>query len=200
MGSVQCVPVLVGTCVGAGNSVSPKTEDGGLTLSLVAVVWILLGFWDRVGCPFVMIVTCRKEMTCCGCCSLFPLHVKESAYLTPLFSKHYSEQRSRKLCLCLLCAHQRPESSHDIYIYIYINLNMIFYAHVEHSPTKTIYIRYYTKQKQLNKKHHTHTRARARTHTHTHTHTHTMTAAELDTDIRMEILSEEEGFQFGIKR
>ena len=26
---------------------------------------------------------------------------------------------------------------------IHINLNMIFYAHVEHSPTKTIYIKYY---------------------------------------------------------
>ena len=29
---------------------------------------------------------------------------------------------------------------------IYINLN-IFYTHVEHSPTKTIYIKYHTKQK-----------------------------------------------------
>ena len=27
---------------------------------------------------------------------------------------------------------------------IYINLNMIFYTHVEHSPTKTIYIKYYS--------------------------------------------------------
>ena len=26
-----------------------------------------------------------------------------------------------------------------------INLNMIFYTHVEHSPTKTIYIKYYKK-------------------------------------------------------
>ena len=26
---------------------------------------------------------------------------------------------------------------------IHINLNMILYAHVEHSPTKTIYIKYY---------------------------------------------------------
>ena len=30
---------------------------------------------------------------------------------------------------------------------IHINLNMIFYTHVEHSPTKTVYIKYYTKQK-----------------------------------------------------
>ena len=26
---------------------------------------------------------------------------------------------------------------------IHINLNTLFYTHVEHSPTKTIYIRYY---------------------------------------------------------
>jgi len=32
---------------------------------------------------------------------------------------------------------------------IHINLNMIFYTHVKHSPTKTIYIKYY--------KTHTHT-------------------------------------------
>ena len=30
---------------------------------------------------------------------------------------------------------------------IHINLNMIFYTHVEHSPTKTIYIKYYLKLK-----------------------------------------------------
>ena len=30
---------------------------------------------------------------------------------------------------------------------IYINLNMIFYTHVEHSPTKTIYIKFYIKNK-----------------------------------------------------
>ena len=28
---------------------------------------------------------------------------------------------------------------------IHVNLNMIFYTHVEHSPTKTIYIKYYKK-------------------------------------------------------
>ena len=42
---------------------------------------------------------------------------------------------------------------------IHINLNMIFYTHVEHSPTKTIYIKYYTKKlKQIRT-----------TNTHTHT-------------------------------
>ena len=30
---------------------------------------------------------------------------------------------------------------------IHINLNIIFYTHVEHSPTKTIYIKYYEKNK-----------------------------------------------------
>ena len=35
---------------------------------------------------------------------------------------------------------------------IYINLNMIFYSHVEeHSPTKSIYIKYYLKNKNKNK-------------------------------------------------
>ena len=29
---------------------------------------------------------------------------------------------------------------------IHINLNMIFHTHVEHSPTKTIYIKYYNKK------------------------------------------------------
>ena len=48
---------------------------------------------------------------------------------------------------------------------IHINLTMIFYTHVEHSPTKTIYIKYYTEQ--------AHT-----THITLHTHTpHTYTRA-----------------------
>ena len=34
---------------------------------------------------------------------------------------------------------------------IHINLNMIFYTHVKHSPTKTIYIKYYLKIKNKNK-------------------------------------------------
>ena len=49
---------------------------------------------------------------------------------------------------------------------IHINLNMIFYTHVEHSPTKTIYIKYYTKNA-LQTHTHTHTHTRARAHTHT---------------------------------
>ena len=36
---------------------------------------------------------------------------------------------------------------------IHINLNMIFYTHVKHSPTKTIYIKYYLKiNKKINNK------------------------------------------------
>ena len=34
---------------------------------------------------------------------------------------------------------------------IHINLNMIFYTHVQHSPTKTIYMKYYIEEKKLNK-------------------------------------------------
>ena len=44
---------------------------------------------------------------------------------------------------------------------MHINLNMIFYTHVEHSPTKTIYIKYYINT--------THMRVRMRSHTHTQT-------------------------------
>ena len=48
---------------------------------------------------------------------------------------------------------------------IHINLHMIFYTHVEHSPTKTLYIKYYLK--------HTHAHTNAlQTHTCTHSHTH----------------------------
>ena len=48
---------------------------------------------------------------------------------------------------------------------IHINLNMIFYTHVDHSPTKTIYIKYYNNNNTTN------------------TYTHTMTVAETGTDI-----------------
>ena len=36
---------------------------------------------------------------------------------------------------------------------IHINYNMILYTHVEHSPTKTIYIKYYTETKTKQKTH-----------------------------------------------
>ena len=51
---------------------------------------------------------------------------------------------------------------------MHICLNTIFYTHLEHSPTKTIYVRYYLET-------YMHARTHARTHTHTHTNTHTHT-------------------------
>ena len=68
---------------------------------------------------------------------------------------------------------------------IHINLNMIFYTHVEHSPTKTVYIKYYKRFIKKTTKTHTHTQQKhyKNTHTHTHmythmhTHTHTHTCA-----------------------
>ena len=68
---------------------------------------------------------------------------------------------------------------------IHINLNMIFYTHVKHSPTKTIYIKYY-------KHFFKHT---LQTHTHTDCSRNWVLIL-----VRMEILWEEEGFQFGFKR
>ena len=45
---------------------------------------------------------------------------------------------------------------------IHINLNMILYTHIEHSPTKTIYIKYYKKKKKFVKTHYKHTHKRKR--------------------------------------
>ena len=56
---------------------------------------------------------------------------------------------------------------------IHINLNMIFYTHVEHSPTKTIYIKYYMEKQ---------THAYTCTHTHTHAQT-AMNSDMYDTDL-----------------
>ena len=55
---------------------------------------------------------------------------------------------------------------------IRINLNTIFYTHVEHSPTKTIYIRYYME---------THTHTHTNTHINAHAHTHKRTRAHTHT-------------------
>ena len=74
---------------------------------------------------------------------------------------------------------------------IHINLNMIFYTHVEHSPTKTICIKYYTPPPPK-KKHYSIT-----INTHTHIDCSRNWVLIL---VRMEILWEEEGFQFGFKR
>ena len=40
---------------------------------------------------------------------------------------------------------------------IHINLNMIFYTHVEHSPTRTVYIKYYMEKQTRTLQTHTHT-------------------------------------------
>ena len=56
---------------------------------------------------------------------------------------------------------------------IHINLNMIFHTYVEHSPTKTIYIK-----NKLKNALQTHTHARTHPPPPPHTHTHTMTVAE----------------------
>ena len=48
---------------------------------------------------------------------------------------------------------------------IHINLNTIFYTQVEHSPTKTIYIKYYKNKTNKKKTHYN----PPPTHTHTHT-------------------------------
>ena len=74
---------------------------------------------------------------------------------------------------------------------IHINLHMIFYTHVEHSATKTIYLKYYIFLFFLT--HYKHTRAR----THTHNDCSKNWALVL---VRMLILGKEEGFQFGFKR
>ena len=67
---------------------------------------------------------------------------------------------------------------------IHINLNTIFYTHVQHSPTKTVYIRYYIWK---------------HTHTHTHTHTHDCSRNWVLISVGVEILWEVEGFQFGFR-
>ena len=56
---------------------------------------------------------------------------------------------------------------------MHIDLNMIFYTHVDHSPTKTIDIKYYTEKKQQQKR-------STHTHIHTHTHTHIMQTPNTD--------------------
>ena len=82
--------------------------------------------------------------------------------------------------LMTACGATSTENNIIMYIYhalinamsthiMHINLNMIFCTPVEHSRTKTIYIKYYTKKKKKNT-----TNTYANTHTHTHTHTTTL--------------------------
>ena len=62
---------------------------------------------------------------------------------------------------------------------IHINLNMIFYTHIEHRPSQTVYIKYYTEKQ-----------------THTHNDCSRNWVLIL---VGMKILREEECFQFGFK-
>ena len=64
---------------------------------------------------------------------------KKSSYVVQYLSEELRRRRRRRMYIYhvlinALNAHM-----------IHINLNMIFYTHVEHSPTKTIYIKYYKK-------------------------------------------------------
>ena len=47
---------------------------------------------------------------------------------------------------------------------IHINLNMAFYTHVEHSPTKTVYIKYYMEKQTSTHTPHTHTHYQTQIH------------------------------------
>ena len=72
---------------------------------------------------------------------------------------------------------------------IHINLNMIFYAHVEHRPTKTIYIKCYTEKanrptKTIYIKCYTEKANGHMRYTHTHTHCHVKNMIEPDSTIR----------------
>ena len=108
-------------------------------------------------------------------------------------------------CTSLRCPFIRSHIIIIMYIYhalinamsthmIHINLNVIFYTHVKHSPTKTIYIK-----KKINKKNNNNNKNALQTRTHTHTYTDCSRNWVLIL-VRMEILWEEEGFQFGFKR
>ena len=105
-------------------------------------------------------------------------HLEAVAYLMVLFVSDYIIIIRRMYVYCALI---NALSAHTIHI----KLNTILYTHIERSPTKTIYIGYYME-----------------THTHTHTHTHTNDHSRnwVLTLVGVEILWEEEGFQFGFER
>ena len=70
---------------------------------------------------------------------------------------------------------------------INVNLNTIFYTQVEHSPTKTIYIRYYMEiHRHTRTRTHTHTHTHTRVHTHTHTKTHTHASTSLGCTVKVQ--------------
>ena len=69
-------------------------------------------------------------------CNLSHIFATRSGVMKP------NDQRGYGITMYIYHALINALSAHIIHI----NLNMIFYTHVEHSPTKTIYIKYYTKK------------------------------------------------------
>ena len=72
-------------------------------------------------------------LKCRKCVNIFICRLHVSSDLLFSVSVYWVVNNNNNVHLS--CAHQCPEHSH-------INLNTIFYTHIEHSPTKTIYIRY----------------------------------------------------------
>ena len=89
------------------------------------------------------------KITSCVCCST----MRYKTLNAQTYYAHYNHHPASCLIIIIYIYHALVNtlSAHMIHI----NLNMIFCTHVEHSPPKTIYIKYYTE------------------HTHTHTHTRT---------------------------
>ena len=53
--------------------------------------------------------------------------------------------RTLIILIIIMCIYHALINALSAHI-IHINLNMILYTHAEHSPTKTIYIKYHTKR------------------------------------------------------
>ena len=93
-------------------------------------------------------------------------------------SSHPTGQTPKFLCFCCQSYPYLPPTTTTVHFswlidalsahIIHLNLNTISYTHVEHSPNKTIYMKYYME---------THT------HTHTLTHSHTLTSPTFPVDL-----------------
>ena len=101
---------------------------------------------------------CCRQTICIFCRSYFISFIIAGIQLRPCFTlrhwRFWTAIHLGSVCICLSCPHSLHPSIIIMYIYhalinavsahmIHINLNMIFYTHVEHSPAKTIYIKYY---------------------------------------------------------
>ena len=69
-----------------------------------------------------------------------PQHRRLFALKTP--ERHYTSEQIIIIMIIIMYIYHALINALSAYM-IHINLNMIFYTHVEHSPTKTIYIKYY---------------------------------------------------------